>query len=176
MNPQPKQHRYCALETCHKVILKGKYCNNWCQLKASKRRKKVVVVKNGRKTAVGAKTAKLRAWKAFSMYIRTKYNTCYTCGNKLFMKDRQCGHGIGGRGGMVLFDEDICRTQDAQCNVFLKGNYPVFVSKLIRENGLEWYENKLIQSKQIKKYSIQEYLDIEEKYKLKLKEEYGSEI
>jgi hypothetical protein len=58
-------------------------------------------------------------------------------------KQLQAGHAIGGRNNAVLFDADICRPQCVACNVFARGQYPIFASKLIRENGLEWFESKL---------------------------------
>lgn len=91
----------------------------------------------------------------FSKYIRRKYSnedgtcTCYTCGKiGNSYKDLQCGHGISGRGQYVLFLEEICRPQCGTCNLRpspsfpygKSGNYQVFVPKLIREYGLEQYE------------------------------------
>lgn len=113
--------------------------------------------------------AKQRAWKSFSSYIRHRggdgrYNTCYTCGQRLEIVSLQAGHAIGGRSGSVLFDEDICRPQCVSCNVFKRGCYQEFITKLINENGLDWWNKKYAESKFIKKYSTQDYLDIETKY------------
>lgn len=96
---------------------------------------------------------KKRAWYWFSRYIRLseclkttktkEYGICYTCGAKVTFKESQCGHGISGRCNSILLDEEIVRLQDYHCNIGLGGNYEIFVSKLIEENGLKWYQNKL---------------------------------
>lgn len=99
------------------------------------------------------KKDKDRAWYWFSRYIRvrdclkttkTKHiGICYTCGKVFNFKELQCGHGISGRGNAILLDEDIVKIQDYHCNIGLGGNYEVFVSKLIEEHGLKWYQDKL---------------------------------
>jgi len=49
--------------------------------------------------------------------------------------------------------------QCVRCNIYLRGNYPVFSAKLVREHGIDWWERKLEESKQIKIYTR---TDIEE--------------
>jgi hypothetical protein len=93
---------------------------------------------------------KEKAWKAFSAYIRTRdclettgssdFGVCYTCGKRLPYKQLQCGHCISGRGNYVLLNEDLCRAQCAQCNIFKSGNYDIFIPKIIREHSLKWFE------------------------------------
>ena len=95
------------------------------------------------------KTLKRRAWKVFSEYIRRRDAdyagrvSCYTCGVRMPWKQSHAGHAIGGRHHAVLFDPDICRPQCYRCNVPMRGQYPIFAAKLIRERGLEWFEAKL---------------------------------
>ena len=110
------------------------------------------------------KSLKNKAWKLCSEYVRRKdadeggFVGCYTCGTSLHWKlEAQAGHAIGGRNNAVLFDVDILRPQCVACNVFRRGNYPVFTAKLIRENGLEWFEQKLIASRQAVKISRTDY-------------------
>lgn len=76
----------------------------------------------------------------------------------------QAGHAIGGRHNAVLFDLDLIRVQCVQCNVFLHGNYHIFTTKLIRENGLEWWEQKLANSRRIVKLTRLDLLAIREDY------------
>lgn len=120
-------------------------------------------MKQKKKKPKSISTLKAKAWKLFSLYVRQKSADfrgaakCYTCNNADHWKYMQAGHGIGGRHGAVLFDESIVRTQCAQCNIFKHGNYPVFVTKLIRENGLDWWEQKLAESRQIRKYTRGDY-------------------
>ena len=118
---------------------------------------------------------KKRVWKEFSEYIRLKnsdkdgYVQCYTCGKKFFWKEMQCGHGLGGRGNAILFDTEIVRPQCKQCNVFKGGNYDIFHSKLIEENGLEWFKDKLRQKHSIRKFSPKELEEMLEYYKNEVK-------
>ena len=106
------------------------------------------------------KALKNKAWKLCSEYVRRKdadaggFVGCYTCGAPLHWKlEAQAGHAIGGRNNAVLLDVDILRPQCVACNVFRRGNYPIFTAKLIRENGLEWFEQKLIKARQAVKYT-----------------------
>lgn len=114
---------------------------------------------------------KTKAWDLFSIHVRKSYAdengmvSCYTCGNTMRWQDSQCGHAIGGRHGAVLFDEEICRPQDALCNINKRGEYTIFTTKLINENGLDWWNKKLEESKREVKRGKSEYLDLIEQYK-----------
>lgn len=120
------------------------------------------------------RTLKAKAWKLFSEYIRTRdadeggTERCYTCGALAHWKELQCGHAIGGRHSAVLFDPDICRPQCVRCNVFLRGNYPIFTTKLIKENGISWFEDKIQGARQIVKYTRSDIEGMIENYKAKL--------
>lgn len=125
----------------------------------------------------GVRELKKRAWKLFSIYIRLKYMdaethtiTCYTCEREMSFRNAQAGHAIGGRTNSVLFDEDIVRPQCYRCNVALGGNYPIFVTKLIEENGLKWWENKLRNSNKTKRFTVNELEKMIEEYTKKIKE------
>jgi len=116
------------------------------------------------------KSLKAKAWKLFSEYIRRSYAdrngyvSCYTCGTKAHWKQLQAGHAIGGRRNAVLFDEELVRPQCVACNVFLRGNYPVYVAKLIGENGLEWFNRKLAGSRKAVKISKPDLQELIAKY------------
>jgi len=116
------------------------------------------------------KGAKARAWKAFSLYIRTKYSidgicTCYTCLKPFEIKNIQCGHGVGGRSNGILLVEEACRPQCYGCNVAQHGRYDVFIPKLIELYGLDGY-NDLVKLKNApKKMSIDGWLEQETYYK-----------
>ena len=117
---------------------------------------------------------KAKAWKVFSEYIRRRYADaggtaeCFTCGALAYWKDLQCGHAIGGRHNAVLLDEEICRPQCCRCNIFMRGNYPVFTTKLIRRHGVAWFEGKLQQARQIVKWARSDLEGLIEQYKAKL--------
>jgi hypothetical protein len=96
-------------------------------------------------------------WKVFSEYVRRKDAdeggtvSCYTCDKLMFWRDGQAGHAIGGRTNAVLFDDSIVRVQCVSCNVFRRGNYPIFTTKLIKENGMDWWEEKLANARKVVK-------------------------
>lgn len=125
-------------------------------------------------------TEKKKAWKVFSEYIRLSYasdepgergwENCYTCKAKAPWREMQAGHGIGGRNNAVLFMEEVVRPQCVGCNVFGRGKYPIFTSKLIKELGMERYDELLTLSQQTVKYTAQQYKDIADVYKAKLAE------
>ena len=127
-----------------------------------------------KKKAKSLRSLKDKAWGLFSEYVRRKdadgdgYTSCYTSEVRAHWKTLQCGHAIGGRHNAVLFDESICRPQTVRENVFLRGNYPVFTTKLIKENGMEWWEKKLAGSREAVKITRSDYEGIIESYKTKL--------
>lgn len=125
---------------------------------------------------ISLKGAKLKAWRAFSIYIRTKYSedgicTCFTCDKELPIKEMQCGHGIGGRTNAILFCEEAVRPQCYSCNCgYSKGKYEIFVPKLIELYGLDGY-NELVKLKRTTvKYTVPDFLDIEKEYKQALED------
>ena len=85
-------------------------------------------------------------------------------------QDAQAGHGISGRNNSILFDEEIVRPQCKRCNIFLNGNEEIFHYKLIKENGLDWFEKKLKQKQTIKQFSNKELQDLYDYYFNKLKQ------
>lgn len=101
------------------------------------------------------KSLKDRAWKLVSEYVRRReadeggFVSCYTCGRPIHWKlEAQAGHSIPGRHNAVLLDADICRPQCRRCNIFMGGRYEIFVTKLIKENGMSWWEEKLSGARQ----------------------------
>lgn len=117
------------------------------------------------------KVTKKNVWIIFSQYIRLKYadangnDTCYTCGVKKPWREMQTGHAIGGRTNSILFDEEIVRPQCVRCNIFLGGNYTEFVTKLIKEKGMKWWDKKLLDSKTVKKFNKSDLQNLYEHYK-----------
>ena len=119
---------------------------------------------------------KKAAWKLFSEYVRRKDAdeggtvSCYTCGRLLYWKEAHAGHALPGRHNAVLFDLDIVRPQCPRDNLFMGGRYEVFAAKLIRENGLEWFEKKLAGAREVIKMSRDDLEKIIIDYKKKLEE------
>jgi len=129
---------------------------------------------------------KKKAWKQFSLYIRLR-DSLKTIGNTTQCKCISCGaikdttgvgcihagHFIGGRYNAVLFHEELVHGQCYHCNVGLKGNWVPYERAMIKLYGREHVEElKLLgyKTKNHIKYTVNDYLEIEEKYKNKIKE------
>jgi len=121
-------------------------------------------------------SAKKKAWKQFSLYIRLSAANefgliqCYTCPARSHYKEMQAGHWVEGHSNVVYINEDYVRPQCASCNIFHKGRQGEFRDLIRKELGDARVEELLIESKQIKKISIQDYMDLENKYKDLIKE------
>jgi hypothetical protein len=120
------------------------------------------------------KTLKNKAWKLFSEYLRRSYadrngNTeCYTCGVVAHWKEHQAGHAIPGRHNAVLLDEAVVRVQCWVCNCMRSGLHHVFATKLIKENGMDWWEQKLIDARKAVKMTRSDWEQAVEYWKAKL--------
>ncbi len=115
------------------------------------------------------KIAKDKAWKAFSIYIRTRYMdsneyvSCVTCNNRMHYKEAQAGHFIGGRHNSLLFDERNCHAQCRGCNIFAE--YLTYMKKMY---GNEVIDELLALDKEIVKYKLADYVELEAFFKNKV--------
>lgn len=140
--------------------------------------------KHGRKYKLNGRRArkptvaglKKKAWSLLSKWVRLSaadeggFCSCYTCGVPIdAIQEAQAGHAIPGRHGAVLLDVEIIRPQCRRCNLFMGGRYEVFAAKLIRENGIEWFERKLDDSRRIRKWDRGELEEFIETYKQQLR-------
>lgn len=120
--------------------------------------------------------AKSKAWKQFSLWVRLKdadsegYAKCVTCGAKKHYKELQGGHFIPGRNNAVLFSEEGVHPQDYHCNVGLNGNWPAYHEYMKKMYGLEVIDELIKKSHEVVKYTVQDYLSIEEDYKNRVKD------
>ena len=96
------------------------------------------------KTSIQIKDLKkiLDDW--YSRWIRLKYTKkgyceCYTCGRKFHPKDLQNGHFFSRTFTPTRWDDDNCRPQCVQCNIFKEGNKIVFSEKIRKELGEKRY-------------------------------------
>ena len=72
----------------------------------------------------------------FSKFIRDRdKHTCYTCGKKMPPNLSQNGHYISRSCTALRFHEANSHCQCVACNIFKKGNYPVYSLKLLKEYG-----------------------------------------
>jgi hypothetical protein len=112
------------------------------------------------------RSLKAKAWKLFSEYIRRKDADeggtveCYTSGKLMHWKEAHAGHAIPGRHNAVLFDEDIVKVQSPVDNIWKGGQYHIFATKLIKEHGMEWWDQKLIDSRKVVKYTAADLEDL----------------
>lgn len=121
--------------------------------------------------------AKDKAWKYFSLYIRTRdciktsgfsdQGACVTCKNFFPFKELQAGHAIGGRNNSILFDEELVNAQCRGCNGYGNGKYAEYSLWYIGRYGIASWKDKVIASNKEKKYTTDELVKIAEKYKLK---------
>ena len=117
---------------------------------------------------------KRKAWALLSQCVRQEAADnaggvdCYTCDGWSHWKLIQAGHAIPGRTGAVLLDEEIIRPQCYRCNVALRGNYQVFIAKLIDEHSLDWWNRKVSDSRSVVKWTRSDLEAKIESYKARL--------
>lgn len=110
--------------------------------------------------------AKEKAWKAFSLYVRTRDKHCVTCPTGTA---EQAGHFIDGRNNAVLFSEEGVHGQCYHCNVGLKGNKLEYFLFMERTYGRDVIDRLMVESKTTVQYKTFHFLEIKEKYENKLK-------
>lgn len=133
--------------------------------------------KNAQKTITGAKR---KAWKSFSIYIRLRdclftthtkeFGKCFTCDSKLPFKELQAGHFIPGRHNANLFSEEGTHAQCRVCNIIKGGSQLEYRRRIIDLYGDSYDEVLEKEAQKTVKYTLQDYIEIEQKYK-KLAEE-----
>ena len=124
-------------------------------------------------------TLKKKAWKAFSDYIRTRdsinstgtteYCVCITCNQRVEYKNIQAGHVISGRTNAILFNEKLVNGQCQTCNMFKGGEYTKYALWFINRYGKEKLEQAELSKNTPTKITKEEYKQITEEYKNKLK-------
>jgi hypothetical protein len=127
---------------------------------------------------ISLSTAKKRAWKSFSLWVRHRgasgdTNTCVTCGKRYPVTGKGClqaSHFVPGRGNSILFDERGCYPGCYICNVVKKGNMIPYYKFMLKEHGQDVIDELEKLSHQSRKYTVTELLDIEAQYKQKLSE------
>lgn len=125
-------------------------------------------------------TAKKRAYKAFSIYLRTLWTMkgdvpCYTCDKHLTLSGRagervMVGHWVEGHRNATYINEEYVRPQCYYCNIMLGGNQGEFRDRIRKEIGDEQTDKLLRESKENVDITAREYLEKEAYYKVLLKQ------
>lgn len=127
-----------------------------------------------------ATTAKAKAWKAFSMLIRTRdclkttgrpdMGACYTCGHIYPIGQLQAGHFVPGRTGANLWDKRGVHAQCYRCNGPLKGNWPEYFKNMRRDYGDAVVHDLLSKAHIPTLFKTFHYIEMEARFKAELKE------
>ena len=119
---------------------------------------------------------KQEADKWFSLYMRLRNATedgfviCFTCGKIYHYQDTDCGHFIS-RGNLAnRYNERNCKVQCVSCNRFKNGNIKVFEQQLEKKYGKEILAELNNNKKVLKRYTKEDYQEIIDIYKSKVKE------
>jgi len=117
------------------------------------------------------KIAKDKAWKVFSLYIRTKYADengmveCVTCGDVKPIKEMQAGHFLAGRGNAILFDPRGVHPQCYSCNVCKHGNIEEYYPFMLENYGQEVIDDlKRLKNGESPKRTVEHYEALRFKY------------
>lgn len=159
------------LEIKHcKLCEKKRYANtSWCfshykereRLKKEFKFKKALERKSKTKGFVDNIRKKLykQAWGLMSQWVRRKdanldgFNECYTCGCVKHYKELQAGHFKHDR---LDFDERNLKPQCSRCNKWFSGKLDVYAENLIRDYGIEWFNQLVRDANSYHPYTIPE--------------------
>ena len=85
---------------------------------------------------ISMKRLKMLADNVFSHWIRDRDNhICFTCGKILSPTESQNGHFIPRTHTSTRYHEKNCHVQCCGCNIFKKGNYPIYAIRLESKYG-----------------------------------------
>lgn len=121
-----------------------------------------------------------KAWRAFSIYIRTRdclrttsdpeRGTCVTCNRPYHFKQLQAGHWIPGRNNAVLFSERGVHAQCYGCN-YSKSSNPIKYWLFMEQTyGRKIMDLLILESEQTVIYNKDDYDNIRSKFKLMTKD------
>ena len=131
-------------------------------------------------TEKSTKSHKDAAWKAFSLYIRTRdcllttqdptRGLCVTCPSLIWLKEGSAGHFLAGRGNSLLFDERGTHLQCGNCNYNLAGNQRVYEQYMIENYGQEVVDELHALRHVAVKMTSSDFKAVQREYKQKLGE------
>lgn len=123
-----------------------------------------------KKKTLSVSTAKTRADKAFSIYIRTRDSVrgicaCVTCGAQRPIAQTHCGHFVSRRYLSTRYDERNAHAQCPTCNTYNQGEQYLHGVHVDRRWGEGTADMLMRKSREINKMRASDYLEVEEKYK-----------
>lgn len=108
--------------------------------------------------------------KVFSEFIRQRdEGICFTCGLQKDPKYQQCGHYVSRSFNQLRYSEINCNTQCVGCNVFKHGAMDSYALALQGRHGSKVLATLAEEKKKVKQFTVQELLELIEKYKEKIK-------
>ena len=96
-------------------------------------------------------------WPVFSLFIRlrdTDYNgigKCFTCPRRIYIKNGECGHGVGRQHKGTKYNEINNRLQCHKCNGFDEGRKDVYKPEMDRRHGAGTWDKMELASKSVRK-------------------------
>jgi hypothetical protein len=111
------------------------------------------------------------AWKLMSEWIRRKdanrdgFVECYTCGRMKHYKETNASHYKHDR---LDFDERNLKVQCITCNHHNSGELDIYAENLIRDYGLEWFNQLVRDAWAHQVYSCEELKNIIQDLKIKI--------
>jgi hypothetical protein len=116
------------------------------------------------------KRAKERAIKSFNAFIRERDGyVCYTCGRHGLRGEMDAGHFVTATHEPTRFNEINVHCQCKRCNKYLHGNLAEYAGRLTVDYGHKIIQELWKMSHGIKKWTVDELLEIERCYVEKLK-------
>lgn len=118
---------------------------------------------------------KKEAWKYCSIYNRRKdtdskgYTNCITCGKRIHWTEADAGHFIAGRKNPILFYDKGIHAQCKNCNRN-QGEQYLYGEYIKNRYGEEEVKKQLKMRNQLLKYTREDYLNLINHYKAKIKE------
>lgn len=108
---------------------------------------------------------KKKAWKVFSLWIRTRSPVCFTCGFRADPKGLQAGHYIPKSiANSLYFSEINVQTQCMRCNLWLLGNSDEFGLRLQKKYGEDVLEKLRTEKRKLKQWDRKELEFLIKKY------------
>ena len=108
-------------------------------------------------------TLKRKCWTLMSEIVRRQdadwrgYVACYTCGKQRHWKEMHAGHF---KHNKLDFDERNLKPQCPGCNTYRGGRLDVYAINLVKDYGMDWVEQLVIDAAQEKVYTVNDYEEI----------------